>query len=84
MIRQTLKKKLEIEVVRWSAKTFAEVADLRFPVVYETGAKDQADYYSAEVTALERGADSVTLAISVDDGGLSAVVPATSTVIINR
>lgn len=84
MTRQTLKKKLEIEVVRWSAKTFGEVAVLKFPVVYETGPKGQADYYSTEVTVLERDAENVTLAISVDDGGVSAFVPATGTITISR
>jgi hypothetical protein len=84
MTRGELLQRLEQEATRWQAKSFEELRPMRFPVVYEQGRPGSPDYFNTEVCLLELGCDSVHLSIAVDDGGASAFLPVSTSVIVTR
>jgi hypothetical protein len=82
MSRKDLKQRLKNEIATWEARPYLELASLGYPVVYETGRRGEKNYYNTEVTLLEREATKILLSISIDDGGLSAFVPVSGSVVV--
>jgi uncharacterized protein YqiB (DUF1249 family) len=77
-LRQCLRREMEV----WSAKPFSVlIAELGGIAAYQV---DGAEPYQVEVQIIEQNADSVHVAIAVDDGGLSAFVPPSAGFLVYR
>ena len=80
--RAKLREALEREVEEWNQKQHAELVTLDFPVVYEKTISGVPSAYQVEVELLQKNEQYVYVAISVDDGGINAFFPPTSSLII--
>lgn len=82
MNKNDLKECLRVEVERWCAKSFdalvAELAD----VVACTG--EGSVFYQVEVQLLERQPEYVHVAVAVDDGGVRAFMPLSTSFLVYR
>lgn len=69
MRTRELEEKLSAEVGQWSAKEYAELTQLRYPIAYDSGDPPASPgYYETKVNILERTADWVHLVVAVYDG----------------
>ena len=69
MTTRELEERLRLEVARWSAKGYAELLQLRYPIAYDNGSVPASpDFYETKVNLLERTAEHAHLIVSVSDG----------------
>jgi hypothetical protein len=69
MTTRELEEKLRLEVARWSAKGYAELLQLRYPIAYDSGSVPASpDFYETKVNVLEKTPDHVQVIVSVSDG----------------
>jgi hypothetical protein len=80
--RDRLKLLLHAEVERWSARPYPALREANFPVVTQRGSPGAADFYQAEVNAVEITPEYVHVAVAVDDGGLSAFAPVSTSFVV--
>lgn len=77
-LRQCLRRELEL----WSAKPFATlIAELAGAAAYQV---DEPQPYQVEVQLLERTSGYVHVSIAVDDGGLNAFAPLSTSFLAYR
>ncbi len=69
MKRKKLKRLLIIERNKFaSSKTFEEVSEMEFPVVYQVGNIKDKDFYQVEIDILDKTEKYILIDIFIDDG----------------
>lgn len=82
MTRDRLNQLLHAEVETWSALSYPALRETSFPVVTRHGSPGAAEFYQAEVNAVEITPEYVHVVVAVDGGGLSAFVPVSTSFLV--
>jgi len=83
MTRADLKVKLVEQAERWGAHPYGELRIRAYPVIERFGTPGTSDFFQVEVTLLEHTDAYVHVSVAVDDGGLTAFVPVSTSVVVH-